>query len=415
MSDGFIAFKGLGWGAAALLAVAAIMPSSSDSQWNPLQRLSTRSELQRPGLLKKNASLSTTTTPTTQPSTSTTTTPIMPELTTIPSNFDVMSEMVSYPVPGTSAPDLGAFRFLCMPGQVLADDPIVYPGQPRTSHLHQFFGNTAANANSTYTSLRTTGQSTCQSPLNRSGYWVPALLNGKGSVVRPDIVSVYYKRWPAKDFHCNSQGGYPTKFNVEGTACVALPNGLRFIMGYNMTNPSQSPTGAVQFMCTQDLANNETMAQAVQRCKRTGLPTTQIIARIEAPNCWDGKNLDSADHRSHVAYSSYGDWGYLRCPTTHPYVIPTFTLSISYTVLNSDDPSVWHYSSDEMMPGAAPGSTFHGDWFGAWDPTAMAMWMDNCIEKDLNCSAGNLGNGYGMKTSSGFSTTANPRLVPIPS
>ena len=339
----------------------------------------------------------------------------MPELSSVPSNFDVMSELVPYDMPGSSAPDFGAFRFMCMPGQVLRDDPIVYPNQPGKSHLHQFFGNTAANASSTYESLRTTGQSTCQSPVNRSGYWVPALLDGKGHVVRPDIVGVYYKRWPATDPHCNSQGGYPTKFNVEGAACVTLPNGLRFIMGYNMLNPAQSPTGAVEFLCTQDLASYETMTQALQRCKRTGLPTTQILARIDAPNCWDGKNLDSADHRSHVAYASYGDWGYLRCPTTHPYVIPTFTMSISYTVLSTDDTSTWHYSSDEMIPGTAPGTTFHGDWFGAWDPTVMAMWMDNCINKDLNCSAGNLGNGYGMKTSAGFTWTANPRLVPIPS
>ena len=33
-----------------------------------------------------------------------------------------------------------------MPGQLKADDPIVYPGQPGRSHLHQFFGNDAADA-----------------------------------------------------------------------------------------------------------------------------------------------------------------------------------------------------------------------------------------------------------------------------
>jgi hypothetical protein len=415
MSDGFIGFKALGWGAGALLAMAAIAPSAN-SQWNPLRIAKEKStkEMQRPSLLKKNASYTGGTTTTATPTTTSTTTTALPELTTVPSNFDVMSELVSFPIPASDAPDVGAFRFLCSAGQVLADDPIVYPGQPGKSHLHQFFGNTAANANSTYNSLRTTGQSTCQSPVNRSGYWVPALLDGRGNVVRPDVVAVYYKRWPATDWHCNTQGGYPTKSGVEGTACAALPNGLRFIMGYNMLNPSQSPTGAVQFTCSQDYVNNETFTQAVNRCRALKLPITQVNARIEAPNCWDGKNLDSADHRSHVGYASYGDWGYPRCDTAHPYVIPTFTMNIQYTVVSSDDTTKWHFSSDEMMPGAAPGSTFHGDWFGAWDPTVMAMWTDNCINKQLNCSAGNLGNGYGMKTFAGFTTTANPRLVPIP-
>ena len=422
MSDGFMAFKGLGWGAAALLAVAAIMPTSSDSQWNPLQRLSTRSELQRPGLLKKNASLTTTTTTTsTSTSTGTSTTSLFPQLSTISSNFDVQSELIAGEIPASSAPDVGAFRFMCGPGQIARDDPIVYPGQPGKSHLHQFFGNTAADANSTYESLRTSGQSTCNSPVNRSGYWVPALLDGKGNVVRPDVVSIYYKRWPQTSFHCNSQGGYPTKFDVEGVQCLPLPNGLRYIFGFNMLNPSQIPTGAVQFMCGEQLANFETMTQAINRCKALPAGTHTLLARISAPACWDGKNLDSADHRAHVAYAMYSNnpdgsdgWGYQRCPTTHPYVIPEFTMNISYRILATEDASKWRFSSDDMIAGAAPGTTFHGDWFGAWDPVVQAMWTDNCINRNLNCSGGNLGNGYIMKMYSGFSWETNPRLVPIP-
>jgi hypothetical protein len=66
------------------------------------------------------------------------------------------------------------------------------------------------------------------------------------------------------------------------------------------------------------------------------------------------------------------------------------------------------------MPPARPGTTYHADWFGAWDNNVMAMWMDNCINKLLNCAAGNLGNGKQMKQYAGFSWKANPRLVPVP-
>jgi hypothetical protein len=48
---------------------------------------------------------------------------------------------------------VGAFRMTCQAGQVLADDPVVYPGQPGKSHLHQFYGNESADAFSTYLSL----------------------------------------------------------------------------------------------------------------------------------------------------------------------------------------------------------------------------------------------------------------------
>ena len=58
------------------------------------------------------------------------------------------------------------------------DDPIVYPGQVGKSHLHVFFGNTGANANSTAASIAGSGNSTCDGgTVNRSAYWVPALID----------------------------------------------------------------------------------------------------------------------------------------------------------------------------------------------------------------------------------------------
>ena len=58
------------------------------------------------------------------------------------------------------------------------DDPIVAPGGPGASHPHVFFGNTAIDAYSTITSIQTTGNSTCAGGIaNRSGYWVPAIVD----------------------------------------------------------------------------------------------------------------------------------------------------------------------------------------------------------------------------------------------
>jgi hypothetical protein len=157
---------------------------------------------------------------------------------------------------------------------------------------------------------------------------------------------------------------------------------------------------------------------------------SHIEALIGAPECWDGQNLDSANHRSHVSYPSYGSWGYLKCDSGHPFVIPTFTLAAFYQVTPEvetallalkagapwDYTKMLHLSSDEMMPTLVPGTTFHADWFGGWDNTVMSMWIDNCINKLLNCSGGDLGNGLQIKgaaqPSYGWS---NPQpLVPVP-
>ena len=330
-------------------------------------------------------------------------------LTPIASNFEPASELVSTSIPPSASPDvIGAFRFVCMPGQLKSDDPIVYPGQPGKSHLHQFFGNDTADANSTYASLRAAGNSTCMSPLNRSAYWMPAVLNGLGKVVRPDYVTIYYKRRPLTD-PIVSDPKHP-QFQGQG---VKLPNGLRFIFGRDMLNLAAPETGAVHFACDGPTANPQKSYNNFEDAQ-AGCPVgNRIGVRISAPDCWDGKNLDAADHRSHVDYGSYGDWGYYKCPTTHPYVIPAFTLAAWFTQAAGESYSL---VSDDMdtSPGHKRGDTFHADFFMAWDPVVHDMWEKNCLDKMLNCSAGDVGNGKQLKQSWAHSWTASPRLVEIP-
>jgi hypothetical protein len=343
--------------------------------------------------------------------------PVQLGLESIASNFDTSAWIVPAHNTGeialSNSPDVvGAFRFICNASHLAYDDPIVYPGQPGKAHLHQFFGNTAANANSTYSSLRQSGESSCTNKLNRSAYWTPAMLDGKGGVVVPDYVAVYYKRFPVGSPYCTQMG----------TACVPLPRGLRYVFGFNMLNPSQVPTGAAYFDCdgaTATPGNYPDIVTAAANCPAGN----RLGAVIQAPNCWDGKNLDSADHRSHIAYASTGSWGYFRCPTTHPYVIPSFRMAVWYTVDDnldrsgtwSDSASSWHLSSDEMNGMMMrPGSTLHADWFGAWDDSVMANWTGNCVEKLLSCVGGDMGNGQQMKMFSGFTWNAEPRVVPVP-
>ena len=394
----------------ALAVVGGMATSETSSRWERVSASAKPPKQPRPGPTSP-------TPPPPPPATN----PLYSEASLVPSNFDISSELTpawgSGIIPPSASPDpVGAFRFACNAGQLLRDDPIAFPGQPNASHLHQFFGNTGANASSTYSSLRQSGSSTCMSPLNRSAYWMPAMLDGKGSAVRPDFVTIYYKRRPISDPKCSLTSGDPA---AEGN-CIPLPNGLRFIFGYNMLNPADTPTGSLWFNCdgaTAAPGHYQSITAAMANCPAKQNPDgsfNRLGAVIQAPSCWDGKNLDSPDHRSHVAYPNYsGGDGALRCPLTHSFVIPAFTMGVWYTV--DQNLGTWHLSSDEMMPGVTPGTTFHADWFGAWDNGVEAMWLDNCINKKLNCSGGDLGNGKQMKMFSTFSWTANPRLVPLPS
>ncbi len=355
------------------------------------------------------APTTTTTTPATPPATDTPSPGLGGEA-DIPDNFDANVGLEPVAIPAASADPDGAFRFGCLPGQLLYDDPIAYPGQPGKSHLHQFIGNVAANASTTYHDLRTKGGSTCDNrgqpyAFNRSSYWMPAMLDGEGSVVKPDQVLVYYKRLPASDPRC----GAPDATHIG--YCIAIPNGIKFIFGYNMATMSGGPADmnswdrwTMNWTCVSrplgsDLTGKKyaTLADAVAVC-----PVGQWIkASLDGPQCWDGKNLDSADHRSHMAYVNrptspgigYG------CPLDHPYLIPTVGYQWFFTV--NDHAEKWRLSSDDMMAQmghpVVPGATLHMDYFEGWSPTIKAAWDTHCLDGHLTCSNGDLGNGQREK------------------
>lgn len=344
----------------------------------------------------------------------------------IPDNFATAASLQpswgTGQIPVSAAPDVvGAFRFICGPAHISNDDPIVFPGEPGKSHLHQFFGNESADAFSTFATTRAKGDSTCGLTgkgfsANRSLYWIPAMLDGIGHVVQPDYVTVYYKRRPISDPKCSLSSGDP---KAEGN-CVGIPNGLKFVFGWDPTGRNSAKTGAGYFNCdgpTGTQGHYATITEAAAHCPTApdaNGKRNRLGAVINAPTCWDGKNLDVPDHRSHVAYAGYGSWGYLKCPKDHPYVIPGFTLGVWYTV--DENLGIWRLSSDALVPGAPPGFTLHSDYWEGWSPTVKAMWEEGCINKLLNCSGGDLGNGKQVKGADkpSYGWTNPHRLVPVP-
>lgn len=325
------------------------------------------------------------------------------------------------PIPASAAPDLvGAFRFICLAGQLARLDPLVNFGGV-SMHGHQFFGAMNVTATSTYASLRTTpGGSTCANTGqnytgNSSAYWMPWMEDGKGNVVRPDYVSIYYKARPQTDPVVSN----PANPRYQGKM-VPLPVGLNFIFGRNMLNLADPATGGFYFNCQGPTARGgtyRTKADLLANC-----PTAPNAAGVRnqvgiigtAPSCWNGRELDTADHRSHMAYPAYGTWGYQKCPVTHPYVIPHFTMGTWYTV--DDNLPTWELSSNRMFPNEPPWSTYHADFMMAHPPASHNRWNgpNGCLNKMLNCASGHLGDGGQLIGAMGTPFKAIPRLVPVP-
>jgi hypothetical protein len=301
-------------------------------------------------------------------------------------------------LPTPAGDGAAAFRMMCTAGQLLKDDPLLYPGLPGVSHLHQFFGNTGTNAGSNYQSLRTTGGTTCgqsSTPFNRSAYWFPAMLDGVGHVIKPQYIKLYYKRNSASDPMCR-----PLSNDYQSLGeCKDLPNGIRWVFGFNMKTLSNPGGWWYSCLDSEDGKVSRGSAtgnyQTLSDVAAAGCPVgAQLVIAANSPSCWDGQNLDSADHRSHMAYATgpyYAGQLFDACTPDHPFPIPNMEVLIQFTV--DANLSKWHLSSDEMVPGAANGSTFHMDYWEAWSPTIKTEWHTNCINGHYSASSGDLCNG----------------------
>ncbi|MFF7329858.1 DUF1996 domain-containing protein [Streptomyces sp. NPDC090306] len=250
------------------------------------------------------------------------------------------------------------FQANCSVTHTRPDDPIVYPQQPGKSHDHTFMGNTTTDANSTTASL-SSGGTTCKAPGDLSGYWMPTLYKGSTPVLPVGPQVIYYKAGV-----------------TDYTSVRPFPKGLRFVVG----SPTQTADefrnhkGFVEgWECGDSYFNTEFPASCPDRAD------VQLNIRFQAPSCWDGKYLDTPDHKSHMAYPVVkpGTNDNI-CPTDHPVALPMIEFKMAFPV-NGD------MSQVRLASGA--GHSFHYDFFNAWDDATLKALVDHCVVGGLQCDA----------------------------
>lgn len=313
----------------------------------------------------------------------------------------------------------GAFRAVCFPTHHAYNDSIVKPGQPgMNDHYHAVFGNPLGDVITAYSDLRTSGLSSCFNKLWRSAYWLPAMVvwnaDGSSHTITPDVVIIYYKRPGINMPQCQ-----PTSAAYIGR-CVPLPNGLKGIAGYDMLTGTQ-PSGKTSFSCivytTQMPGGHVGQSQkdiptAASTCP--AVPSGETLVKrvlnlkVEFPPCWNGTDLDSPNHRSHLADYVYNPaTGRAACPATHPYAFWRYTAQFQW-IMDASLPTDglwwvnrpgWYLDSDRRYgkPQLKPGTTFHFDLFDGMSPYMKVRIEANCINRVLSCFDADLGNGEKLK------------------
>ncbi|OCH94040.1 WSC-domain-containing protein [Obba rivulosa] len=256
-------------------------------------------------------------------------------------------------------------------------DPVVDPNGVG-GHVHVIAGGSNFGPTYDYDTQIQSKCSTITVQKDLSNYWAPQL---------------YY--------HDQTSGeltAMPTSFNIyylpragpANESIMAFPAGLRMLAG-NTTehtvdyNASSFADQAISYMCldyNNDHTGDPDWAERPDFFDHTC--PDGLRAQIFFPSCWDGVNLDSADHKSHMAYPiqnyNSGD-----CPDSHPVHLVSlfYEMFVSVDQFPYNGAGTWVYAN-----GDTTGRGLHGDFINGWaDISLLQDAIDNCGDANGQVSA----------------------------
>jgi len=265
-------------------------------------------------------------------------------------------------------------------------DPIVTPGEV-SGHVHSILGGNAFAQTMNNGTAESSTCTTAKVTVDKSNYWIPRL---------------FYHDKAANTFTNVGNGGllaYYMQRHNDNEPIVAFPAGFRMVAGNPMKRSNKYPEAsndvrasplwdtltfaqrqealaqqAITWTCftANGLVGNDDNGQKGKFPK--GAACTSFRSELFFPSCWNGRDLDTPDHKSHVAYPDRTDNGV--CPPGFPKRLPSLFFEHTW-----DTKALWNGQGEwpfVWAMGDPTGWGFHGDFLNGWDVNILQQAMDQC-------------------------------------
>ncbi|MFD3517017.1 DUF1996 domain-containing protein [Streptomyces sp. NPDC058657] len=252
-------------------------------------------------------------------------------------------------------------------GKFNPDNVIVAPGVSNGAHhMHDYVGNQATDAFSSDDVLAA-GRTTCRNPGDRSTYYWPVLRLQNGKDEADSGADGGGKDGNTGEIQTPSQVTLEFTGNPTGRV-VAMPRFLRIITGDAKAFTNGTANANASWSCTG--FENRQLKDKYPICPRG----SQVVRTFRFQSCWDGSNTDSANHRTHVAFTRADG----SCDTGFR-PIPQLVQRVVYAVPPGPGFAVDSFPEQLHKP-----VTDHGDFINVFDEQLMRR-MVNCINGAQRC------------------------------